>query len=320
MSLQNILVKIASEHGVTLTDSRQLALTIDQINSVAKELYSTVDFPEAIREGIFDVNVSSQMVALPSSIENIRGIRYHRSFFPVKLDDQHNRYNYNPEAEVWNLQWRYIGISATMRDLDNESQLVITLPLEETEEFTVTISGSTPNSSKYTEDVTVPVGTKVVNTAQQFTFPVGSISKDKITKYDVKIYSVDGNLLAVIPNYLTQSLYRLIQIMDSESSTVDDSIAGVEIQYVLPFVPFSKETDLFIGTDRYDDAIFWRWCAHRAPDAATTQIYTNRSMNVINNIHAKDSIFKRRRINFKPAGVVDLPYWKYGIDRRYCSV
>ena len=320
MSLQNILAKIASEHGIVLTDSRQLALTIDQVNSVARELYNTVDFPEAIKEGIFDINVATQMVALPSSIENIRGIRYHRSYLPVDVDDQHNRYNYNPEAETWNLQWRSVGISPTMRDLDNESRLTITLPLEESEEFTVTISGSTPNSSKYTEDVVIPVGTKVANTTQQFTFPIGSISKDKVTKYDVKIYSVDGNHLATIPNYSTQSLYRLIQIMDSESSTVDESIAGVEIQYVLPFVQFSKESDLFIGTDRYDDAIYWRWCAHRAPDAASTQIYTNRSMNVVNNIHAKDAVFKRRKINFKPSGVVNLPYWKYGIDERYSSI
>jgi hypothetical protein len=306
--LLDILTDIAMEIGQTNTESEKSA-RIYRINKAAREIHEGTDLPESLREDVFDINVSSQQVSLPAYVYKVRGMRFFDGRHSINLDDMRNRYNFNytGENELWYLQWRKKQNQALSREIANQSVIKVSVPLPEESSFTVTLTGSTDKSSRVTEILSFAVGDTEKTTTTNFV-TLESIVKSRATKYDINLYDVENNLIGQIINAEYQSYYNIYQIQDTESFTMPANTSGVEIFYKLKFFPFKNDTDCFLGTDRYDSAIYWKFLEHRSKDVKDASAYAIKCNQLLELAFDNEQAGQRTKINFKPHPFLNLPY------------
>src|SRR5574343_1636486 len=141
MALINILQMISADDGIDLEDANQKSLLIQRVNEAAKELYEEQDFREALDEKMFNIDVNSQVVALPWYVEHMRGWRYFNNRMPGILEDKANRYGDGKGNETWYQKWRHIKHSPIQREISNESTLKFSIPEPESEDIVFNIVG-----------------------------------------------------------------------------------------------------------------------------------------------------------------------------------
>ena len=315
MSLLDIQTDIAIEIGRAATDGDKAARTY-RINKAAEEIHDACDFEEGMDEAIFNFNPSTdgaQVITLPPYVFKVRGGRYADSRTPITIDDIHNRYNFqwNYENETWYLKPRYKGQSPLARDIANQSTITLTIPVADTNAFTVVITGETDRANRISETVSFPVGTLSVESVGNY-LRIESIVKSRITDSDVTILDAESNELGKILNSEYQSQYTLYQIMDEEQgTTLPTNFSGMEILYKKKFQPFKNDQDCFLGTSRYDKAIFWKFMEHRVKDVKEAMAFQQKCTQVLSQMFENDTAGKRRKINFKPSPYYNLPY-NYG--------
>ncbi len=308
--LIDILTDISVEIGKTANDGDKSARTY-RINKAAEEIHEANDLEESLDEEIVNFNQeSAQTIALPAYMFKVRGARYVDGRVPISIDDMRNRYNFSwyMENETWYIKPRAKGLSPLSRSIDNQSVLKLSVPIAETQEFSVTITGKTDNSNRRSESVIFPAGTLELSSIGNYV-SVESITKSRITAYDVTIKDVEDNILGQILNSEYQSQYRLYQIMDEERGvTLPSNFSGTEILFKKKFQPFKNDGDCFLGTSRYDKAIFWKFMEHRTKTVEEAQAYQTKCNQVISQIYQNDSAGLRRKINFRPQPFFGLPY------------
>lgn len=311
--LRDILAKIAKRAGKTRTEEDLLA-RLDDINTAAKEVHDSTRLEEAMDEDIFNFNNdSAQQIAVPSFVGEVIGGRYADNRCVIDIDDIRNRYNFHwfDENEVWYLKFRFKGIRALWRSIENQSVLTFRVPLAEDEEFSVNITGETDNSFRSVETLTFAAGETEKTTVGNYK-AVEAITKSVVTKYDVSVEDVEGNDMGRVLNSLLASEYNLYQIMDTEQGyTLPDNFSGVEIHYKKKFHPFKNMTDNFLGTSKYDDAIVWKYMEHRAKDPAEATSYLAKCNQVMSQMYQDDSATVKRRVDLRPSPYFNLPYKWY---------
>ncbi len=317
MPLSDILVDIAMEIGKTNSDAEKLA-RIYQINKAAKELHTASDLEEALREEVFDYNVQSQQISLPPYIEKVRGMRFFDGRQSITLDDMRNRYNFNftGENELWYLQWRKKETRPIGRDISNQSVLVVSIPLVEEAEFTITFTGKTDKSERVSETLTFAIGDTEKETISNF-ISLESVVKNKVTKYNVSFYDVEDNLLGEVLNSEYKSDYQIYQIADTDDFSSDDSTTGVEVWFKYKYQPFRYDNDCFLGTDKYDDAIVMKYLSRQARKKEDADLYESKCNQLMEQLFTHDQAGQRTKINFKPNAFLNLPYNNVGGFSRF---
>lgn len=257
MPLANILTRVATELGIALNNSSQRAFTISRINEAAAEMWNAFDLVNSLREQTFVITNENFVLALPSSIGTIRGIR--KLLSTVKLDILDMRPRYAQHGSYLNgYKWRLLGKSPLHTYIDNASCLVFSQAKPAEEAYNITVVGQTPNSSSLSESVTMAEGEKQVMTTNNF-IDVKSIVKSGPTSYDLTVFDVNGTELSFIPNNETSVLYLLCQILEGDSTSTSALSVDqyVEVLYKPTFVPFVNDADEFQAPG-YDAAIAWR--------------------------------------------------------------
>lgn len=308
MPLLNILTDIAKERGATSTVAER-AVRVADVNAAALEIHNSTDVPEAMDEDVFDINVTTQQVALPSYVDKIRGHRYFDSRLAVDVDDGRNRYNYLNcgENELWYQQWRKKRTTALQRLINNQSILKFSIPLANGEPFSLDIVGQTDKSHRIIE--TVNFSATDIEKITAFNWKdVESITKSLLTKYNITVKDVEDNVLAIILNSEYISSYIVYQIADTEGFTLPTNTAGVEIIFKRKFQPFKNNKDTFHGTDIYDKAIFWKYMEHNSRDAEDAASYQIKCRQILTQLIDTEEAGIRRKIKFSQVAYWYLPY------------
>jgi len=314
--LVDILTDIAIEIGQTSSNEDRDALIL-RINKAAEEVHEIYDLQEGKDEKVFSFDIEdSPQVALPSYIFQVRGMRCHDGRQFIELDDIRNRYNYQRYAEndLWYLRYRKKKDSPLSRAINNQSILKVSVPIAETAAFEVTVTGSTDNSYRISETLLFAAGDLQKETTVNFT-NVESIVKNVITKYNVIIKDVEDNVLGMILNSEYQSHYKIYQIGDSDNFNLPVESSGIEVWFKYKYQPFKNNTDCFLGTSRYDKAIFWKFMEHHSKKVEDALAFSEKCGQAIAATTVDNDAGTRKMISFKPQAMFDV--YDYGDSRRY---
>lgn len=308
MALKDILDIVAREEGISIDNQGERSTAIAKINEAAKDLYEKSDFKEALKEEVFDLLVESQTVSLPWYVEHIRGWRWFESRIEGVINDKGNRYQSLYRDLIWFKEWRHVKHSPLKRDITNAGPLTLSIPKFESETFSITIIGATPNSDRISETINWGIDEKEKTTTNAFEEPIHSIIKSGPTNYNITIKDIDGEELSVIPNHRTQSHYKIIQIFDYESPVIIQNNSAVEVLFKERFTPLVNDNDVFLFEDKYDKAIFWKFKEHNAKNLEAAQGYFAKCEEVIYQIQSSENLGMRRFLAFSPNAFLNYNY------------
>jgi len=309
--LKDILIDLAALYGIDLSNTNERNLLVIRVNHAARELHDKRDIPEALSELVADIDQYSQQVALPNYVYSVRAMRYYDSREKIDIENIKNRYHDGYGGDCWPLKFRQTKDSPICREIANLSTLVVTIPLEEEEEFSVTISGQTEHSTRDSETLVFSAGDTEKETTLNFK-DIESIVKSKATKYDVTITDADDNVVAIIPNVKNDVSYKIFQLTESDI-TGGSTYGAVEVLYLTQFMPAQEDSDTFWGTDKYDRTIIFKYRELYGEDDLNLSVaYGGKADKDLLEMHQADKPGKRERINFKPQPYFDLPYVRTG--------
>lgn len=308
MSLSNILADVASIATIDISNTSDRAYIISRINDAADELYMSKDLVGSLREQLFAWDLTQNQVTLPSYVHSMRGMRFWRANINATVQDMRPRFS-NLSRYTNSLQWRYKGVVAIERDIDNASAITVVLPDKTTEAFTVTIVGTTPTAMQHSEIISFAIGDQQKTSLSSF-IAIKSILKSSATIYDLAILDVEGKKLAFIPNNETYSRYTQYQLKEGYNPglNVTTYTQFLEILYKVKFVPFVEDSDEF-PCPNYDKAIIWKFLEHyylqtkKPDDASYARVKCD---EILKNVAADSEEFIDMRLQFAPNGLYGM--------------
>lgn len=314
MSLLDIKALIVAELGYKLANSGEIALFNTRLNKAALEVFMLADLDGSLDEDVFDFYTTTQQVVVPHYVGLVRGGRYYDSRVQVPVDHMVNRYHDEGFSnETWYLKFREVAKSPLQRDIENASIITFSIPAVESEDIILYIQGETDRSSTFKETITIAAGNLTASTIEQYS-RVRVLTKNRLTNYDITTKDVEDNILAVIPNDRKSHQYTIWQVSESEQPY--SQTTTVELLYKVPFYPLEQDGDQFLGSDKYDLAIVYKFMQHRAKkdnDIANFMRLCNQAINIAHTDAEPGG--KRMKINFAPAPYQNIPYGYYGSTR-----
>lgn len=311
--LADILSDIEQETG-KVASTEDVAARLSRINAACKEIHDKEDLEEGKDEKVFNlVNDNSPQIALPPYVGRVRGMRLYQGRYAIDIDHARNRYNFNWSAEndLWYLVYREIAQRPLSRDINNQSILKFSVPLPETEVFSVTVIGSTDNSYQISETLTFQPGELEKITIANFT-EVYSISKNIITKYNVHIKDVENNAMGMILNSEYLSYYKFYQISDTDNFNPNAESFSVEVWFKYKLQPLKNLTDCFLNTNAYDKAVFWKYMQHRSNKVDEAVAFKLQYEDSIGATIVDAEANVRQKLNFKPQPFFEIDKYGYG--------
>jgi hypothetical protein len=225
------------------------------------------------------------IVALPSSIGELLGMRQHSSEVLVPLQSMTPRYASNTLTYKWK-NWRDLGESPVHTLPQAIDVIQFTAPV--LEDAVVTVNGQTSVASVEAESVTIDASPK--STTKLFN-PAGlkSITSTSVRSCDITVLDAEDNEIAVLYNNERRTRYRMVDV--SELFWGNDNSEGqtiIDILYKEPLIHFNNDTDSFPAGDIYDDAwharamsLFYAPMANRQQDANRWRMI---SLNLLRNV------------------------------------
>ena len=309
MPLSSIISELAADEGIPLNTSAERAYLTDIINKAAAEIYNSYDLRGCLREQIFNVGQNQQLISLPWYVENVRKVRQYDFRFPTDYNAMQMRYHVN-EWQIPLVSWReHRRDSALKRDIENHGPLTFTLTEAATVPFAVTVTGKTPNASRYTEIVTFLVGETTKNTTKNYE-NVEAITKNKAIDQDMSVADMDGNEVSFIPNRELKPRYTIVQVLDRWNDNGEDILA--EVLFKLRFTPFVHETDSFPCGDLFDRCIYWKAMSHlyskQEGEIAQNKVIgaEAKCRQLIESLTANDNEGKVHKLDFAPNALFDM--------------
>lgn len=251
MSVKYILSQSGAKMGLNPSDTNERSVLLRFLNEAARELYDQGDLPGSLWELPFKVN-GDQTISLPWFVGGLRGIRELASMQAWHANQMRPRYNQFNWPDMWR-NWRLKNIQCLQATVTNQSVGVISAFAVEDPPIVVTLTGQTMNSNSITEIVTISAPT--VNTENQF-IDYYSVTKDRVSIYDITLSDVDGKVLTSIPNSELTAQYQIIDV--SACPWLPNSVSSqdnyLEILYKkrLPYLTDDNQEFPAFG---YDDVI-----------------------------------------------------------------
>lgn len=320
--LRDIIIDIASEGGIKITDEEQLSFVIKKINDATEEIYTSFELYCSLMEQIFDVDPANNsiQISLPHYVGVVKAARWYIPNIDLGVVDM--RPHYQPkmwEQKNW-LSIRVKGELPIQRDITNASILRVRFKKPVTETVTVTITGKTEYADFTREQLVFAAGEQEKLTTESFT-ELESITKNISTAYDAEVYDIDDNLMAVLHNHQHKTNYTLIQLLNPVDGIqqVLPPTQYMEILWKRHFRKMVNQTDEFMCPG-YDKAIFWKFMEHEAArskdpnENAKALGYAAKCSDIVAKVTKEHELSLSKSMNFGPnpyLGLYDYDY-QYG--------
>lgn len=258
--LSDLLSELASDLGIQISIPAERSYLLDKVNKAARELLESSTLRAAQMEQLFEVDTSTQQISLPSYIGRILAIRHHYLRAPINQESLRPRYVQQAWVPPY-LNWRIKKQDAALsRITDQAGPLTFTLSAAETEAaFVITVAGRTLDARHRVETLAVPIGTTSVETTNSF-YPehVQYIKKSRATANDITVTDLDGTVVAELYNNRLSTQYMIVNILDWLFVPDTDNNKYVEVLWKPRFVPYVEDTDVFVGGEMYERAIYYK--------------------------------------------------------------
>jgi hypothetical protein len=297
--LKDIIAELSAEHSLDIVTPKERELQLRRINRAALYIYDLGDIWNVTDEEVFNFNTATSQVTLPEYVGQVRGARYYDIRYKVPLDAMGNRYNTGMGNELWYLNLREKSANPLSQNINNQSILRLSIPLVETTDIVVDITGPTSLSARITDSITITAGNLTADGIQNFKSPIYSIRKNRKTLYDITIKDVEDNILATIPNNQYLSRFHVYQVIDdnfSFASTATD--LAIEVMFKKRFTPYIDDSDIFVAGEEYEDAIIKLFAADRAKDIDIRNALYKEAMARVSNLHKDHDAGKIKRLTF----------------------
>jgi len=322
MPLSKILLDIATETGIAVTNDNEKAWVIDKINDIAEEMYASQDITGCLREMTINIDagddgpVYSSLVALPYYVDQLRGLRYSQILggkIPMELMQPRYSLGHGWQNNPYSLPFRIVRDNAPLkREISNASVLTFTIPEPQSGNIVLNVVGKTTNATRAQETVTLVAGSITVSTVGNFE-DVETISKNAVCGVDITVEDVDGNILAEIPNSELRPLYKWLELRDANASfgtaTPLLTLSSIDVLYKTRFTPFANLQDEFPCGSKCDRAIFYRFMAYyeamKQGNEARASAMLQKSDELLRNLNTDNEIGKQLELQFGRDGRLD---------------
>lgn len=254
MSVGYILSQAGYKMSLDPATNDRIAL-LRYLNEAARELYDQSDMVGILMEQVFRVN-GDQTISLPYYVGPVRAARsFYFGNHAWHINQMRPRYNQINWKDMWS-NLRIGNVKALQATVQNTSVGVLTVPVVESPPVQVTVVGPTINSSQSQETVTM--NALSVNTIGQYTDYITVMKPNGVNAVDVTLSDVDGNVLTVIPNCMTEALYQILDVSmfpflpGSNSNPLANYL---EILYKKALIYLSNDSDSFPSKTNYDDIL-----------------------------------------------------------------
>ena len=256
MSVGYILSQAGDKMGLNPAQASKRATLLRYLNEAARELYDQSDMIGVLMEQVFKVN-GNQTISLPYYVGPVRAARsyYWGANKAMHINQMRPRYNTINWKDKWN-NLRLRNTQALQATVTNTSVGVLTTPTVENPPVSVTVVGSTEDSSQAQE--TVIMSALSVNTVNQYTDYVTVMKPNGVNAYDITLSDVDGNVLTVIPNCMTEAVYQILDVSEFPFLVANSSnpfANYLEILYKKALLYLSNDSDCFPSKTNYDDIL-----------------------------------------------------------------
>ena len=232
---------------MTGSDTAQRAMILDIINEAAQEIYESKDLPGCLRE-CYVLSNSDQELALPSFIGELRAVRRAIWNGAWNITDMRPRYHARDWVNTWK-NWRDKGVSAIQTELTNAAPLTVTIPTADST-VVVTVTGETVDSNRAVD--TIIMSSASVTGTKSFT-SIKSITKNKVTDYNLTISDADGTELATLYADQKETRYKIVDISQyPDIQTCPDNV--MEVLYKERLNRLENDADEF-PVNGFDDVI-----------------------------------------------------------------
>ena len=246
-----MLSQAGAKMGLNPSDSNERPVLLRFLNEAADELYAQSDMAGSWVEQAFKVN-GDQTIAMPHYVGNIRAIREYQSLIPWNIQQMRPRYNVSNWSDFWRT-FRLKGKQALEKTITNQAPVVFKVSAVETPPVVITITGSTPNASSVTEQVTINATS--VSSVNDW-IDITALNKSGVNSYDITVSDVDGNPLAVLHNNEKNSTYQIVDVSTcpwlNNTQSAQDHYVEVLYKKKLPYL--SADGDEF-PAQGYDNVI-----------------------------------------------------------------
>jgi len=255
--LTEVLTRIAADTGFDPVQQRSALINL--LNQGARELYNMLECNALYREVTLVVPPDS-VIALPSFVGQLRGMRMHTNELPFDLASIGQ-----PRYTATTLQfkfknWRDLGISAILTYPTTVGPLTINCPLVEQSPVEIKISGQTNIAQRLEETILIDENT--VTTINLFGPEIYGITCVSDRTADITISDANGTLLAILYNNDLKTRYKKVDV--SQIFWTLDTQEGqslIDVCYKVPISRLTEDSDAFYAGDDYDNA-WYSMCMH----------------------------------------------------------
>lgn len=250
--LSNVLIRLAANTG--LHPVQQRTTLVNLLNQAADELYNMLECNKIYREVTLVVAPDS-VVALPSFIGELRGMRMHTNELPFDLASMSSPRYVSTTLSFKFKNWRDKGDSAIQFIPTTFGQLTFSTTVVEDSPISIIVSGQTNKAFRIEETVVMDSLSK--STTNLFGPRIDSIACLSNRSSDVVVTDALGNVLATLYNTDKKTRYKIVDV--SQIFWTLDSSDGnslIDVCYKIPKTVLSNDSDSFYAGDDFDNAWF----------------------------------------------------------------
>jgi hypothetical protein len=255
--LLDVLTRVAADTGYEPTQQRQALLNL--LNTGASELYNMLECNKIYRETTLVVPPDS-VVALPSFVGELRGMRMHTNELPFDLAALSKPRYVDTSLSFKFKNWRDKGESPVCALPENIGQLTFIVPDVEQTPVTLLIQGQTNKAARLQEEVLIDA--EQTTTLNMFGPNIYKIACASKRTCDITVEDSDGNTIAVLYNTDAKTRYKLVDV-SQVFWTLDTSDGGslIDVLYKIPYYRLTDDSDSFFAGDDFDNA-WYSMCMH----------------------------------------------------------
>ena len=262
--LLNVLTSVAADTGYEPVQQRSTLLEL--LNRSAKDLYNMLECNKILRETTLVVPPDS-VVALPSFIGELRGLRMHTNELPFDLHSMSAPRYVNNTLGYKYKNWRDLGDSCVNTLPSTVGVLKFTCP--NVDNVSVLVAGQTDKANRIEETVDLIADPLGITTGAQgistnlFGPRIDVISCFSNRTADITVKDANNVQIATLYNTDNKTRYKLVDV--SQVFWTLDTSAGesfIDVLYKVPFYRLTKDTDSFFAGDDYDNAWYYYTMHH----------------------------------------------------------
>lgn len=303
MALKDIVNFVRAEAGIPYTLQHEKDYLHSRINSAADELYTNNDVPRCLKEVFIAVQPNaSEIFTLPSYVGQVRACRRPRQNYAsgVSISGPVDRYQFYTWGGVAVDNFRIVGESPTLRNIELQQNIVIKISRALAEDVTINLIGNTFVDTNVLTKVVIKAGTVYTIFSSPY-LEFTSIRKAEYFDARVSGYeeSIPSDPLFEIPTEQDFARNIKIQVRDLLVAVNYDHEIGWEMLYKPKFIPFRSVDHEFIVPDIYDRAIGFYCLGQYSKKKEEAQLYYEKAASQLNRINEDEA--RGRKQHFSAA-------------------